>query len=339
MEINYLLAGLFGEESARDTFERLCALLILDKYSNKSIKDVSENELESFKIEKDEKELNISSLEVNAGQVYHIQTRQGDGGLDIIYENGDTWDIFQCKFYVEGKIGGNTSRQDSIEASFKKAMETAASQGKKVRSWFLCVPLDLDIKDKDWWDTFRKTACENEEKEILIKKLDNLEISKMLKENNNIFNAYFRKLIPDGKSLEINMKLNEYINNLKQEIRNLDDYYFKKPSKIYSLFEEYKEIFSYIKGLQKNFINISNTLRSLETFSNSNRQRYDKYHTEERLLIKGTEREQIFSNNMLQMQSDLKNHYQNNKEKIDSYLNILEEFNNNFDKFFVKSGL
>lgn len=77
-----------------------------------------------------------------------VRPHQGDGGIDVyIGQLGVApVDVYQCKYFLRG-VG--KSQRDQIRRSFET---TAGLTGITVKSWNLCLPLDLSIEESLWFD-------------------------------------------------------------------------------------------------------------------------------------------------------------------------------------------
>lgn len=79
-----------------------------------------------------------------------IQTKQGDGGIDI-YVGPFTVpiDIYQAKYFPD-ELG--PSQKNQIRNSFTRCKE---STDFTMKSWTLCLPRDLTIDETDWFDGWK----------------------------------------------------------------------------------------------------------------------------------------------------------------------------------------
>jgi hypothetical protein len=91
----------------------------------------------------------IRSERPDAGRVRIVH---GDGGIDAhegsLADPGGV-DVFQIKFFPDG-VGDSQKAQ--IRDSFKRTVEATAY---KARTWTLCVPIDLSIDERTWFDGWR----------------------------------------------------------------------------------------------------------------------------------------------------------------------------------------
>jgi hypothetical protein len=78
---------------------------------------------------------------------------QGDGGIDVLVGNltGGEITIWQAK-YVRVI---DDSQKKQIRGSFRSALDSAAERGNHVVRWVLCVPINLDIPGRKWWEQWR----------------------------------------------------------------------------------------------------------------------------------------------------------------------------------------
>ena len=73
----------------------------------------------------------------------------GDGGIDILVEVEGGFDIYQCKYFING-IG--KSQQAQIRESFKAAQKSV----RNIKNWILCIPIKPSISELKWWDSWKK---------------------------------------------------------------------------------------------------------------------------------------------------------------------------------------
>lgn len=81
-----------------------------------------------------------------------VRIVQGDGGIDVY--SGDITDpagidIFQCKFFPQGL---DDSQKEQIRKSYRTCRDSTQF---KVRRWTLCLPVDLSIEEKKWFEDWR----------------------------------------------------------------------------------------------------------------------------------------------------------------------------------------
>jgi uncharacterized protein YjbI with pentapeptide repeats len=81
-----------------------------------------------------------------------VRTHQGDDGVDVYV--GELTDptgirVFQCKFFPQ-KLG--KTQKDQIRDSFDRCRRSTEF---KVREWVLCVPIDLSLDEKKWFEDWR----------------------------------------------------------------------------------------------------------------------------------------------------------------------------------------
>jgi hypothetical protein len=82
-----------------------------------------------------------------------IQVSQGDGGIDIIKGTfGSDIVIWQCKFFLNDI---EKSQKQQITNSFGTAINTAKETRSKMRKWILCLPKNLTVSEKRWWDRWK----------------------------------------------------------------------------------------------------------------------------------------------------------------------------------------
>ncbi|HEM6045500.1 ABC-three component system protein [Streptococcus orisratti] len=110
------LVGKYGEAGAREKFEKICIEAFQEKFGPKA------------------KEVAVS---------------QGDDGIDILVgELNDRPSVYQCKFFING-IG--ESQKQQIRNSFS----TVITSHPNISSWYLCVPIGLNIQELQWWSTWK----------------------------------------------------------------------------------------------------------------------------------------------------------------------------------------
>lgn len=84
------------------------------------------------------------------GDAHRIRVCQGDGGIDILVGDfSKEVDIYQCKYFIDG-VG--ESQQQQIRESYDKAK---SSPDYKIKSWYLCIPCQLNIKEFSWWSSWK----------------------------------------------------------------------------------------------------------------------------------------------------------------------------------------
>src|ERR1700757_2399794 len=81
-----------------------------------------------------------------------VRVFRGDGGIDA--HDGDLTDpagvdVFQVKYFPE-KIGD--AQKDQIRDSFKRARDNPAF---RTRSWTLCLPIDMTVEEKRWFEEWK----------------------------------------------------------------------------------------------------------------------------------------------------------------------------------------
>lgn len=77
-----------------------------------------------------------------------VRASQGDGGIDVyVGELGvGPVDVFQCKYFVSSV---DKSQRQQIQNSYKAAMSSTIFS---VKSWTLCLPINLSIAEAVWFD-------------------------------------------------------------------------------------------------------------------------------------------------------------------------------------------
>lgn len=151
-------------DGARYIFEALCGSLIAEewKYGYST----------SFNVPK-------------TGKVYSVAVRQGDGGLDVLHEEGSEWIVYQCKFLFKTTLGDS-----DIQSSFEASVATAKKEHKNIKKWILCVPKNLDNTERKYWKKFK------EKNSAIVNDIDIIlhdEILSALTRNEHIKNLYMHQ--------------------------------------------------------------------------------------------------------------------------------------------------
>ena len=90
----------------------------------------------------------ISLIQQEYPEAKAVRPSQGDGGIDCILEEKENLIVWQCKYFIR-EIGD--SQKNQIRESLKSFKKTGYSPQK----WIFCLPIDLSLKERDWWDNFR----------------------------------------------------------------------------------------------------------------------------------------------------------------------------------------
>ncbi|GAB3010996.1 hypothetical protein GCM10027051_11430 [Niabella terrae] len=146
----------YGEQGARQRFERICESLFRKMHQNKNVKAVKVN--------------------------------QGDGGIDIfIGELGvEPIDVIQCKFF----ISFGDSQKNQIRNSFNTAIESSVYE---MKSWTLCNSLEFDIAQHTWWSQWKqKKTTEHQLDDQCIQLKNGNELVDLLIES-GLYNGCFEK--------------------------------------------------------------------------------------------------------------------------------------------------
>lgn len=98
-------------------------------------------------------ELTVQLIRSERPDARRIRIVHGDGGIDahtgsLVDPKGV--DVFQVKYFPD-EIGD--SQKEQIRESFSTA---AKSKEFTVKSWTLCVPIDLSLAESKWFDSWRK---------------------------------------------------------------------------------------------------------------------------------------------------------------------------------------
>ena len=76
---------------------------------------------------------------------------QGDDGIDVMVGDfSGPIEVYQCKFFPQG-LGA--SQKNQIRESFQTA---CSSTRFTMKQWTLCVPLDLSVKEMEWWSEWKQ---------------------------------------------------------------------------------------------------------------------------------------------------------------------------------------
>jgi len=347
MQVNYLIAGLYGEEAGRHIFETMCGLLVLNEENKLDLdltiqKGFDEKHFSSIKVGEEFENLNLKM----GGDVFHIQTRKGDGGLDILVEDENYWTVYQCKFFVEGKLttlkekgDGDYKKSERIKQiikSFDKAVESATSQEKILKKWVLCIPKDLDDLEKKWFNDFKeinKERCRN----IIF--IGNLNLNSWLIENEKIYKHFFFRINKEDEikgDLEVSVyeKIKEYNSLLDVGIFNAQNSAARYCSKM-SDYENLSLLFKHIIDFRGEFKKISDLLKKIDNISNENKRYYEEYTKEKKWM---STRERDSAAILIERKEASLTKLTERQEIIDfqEYLNNVQK---NLSKYFSKEEL
>ncbi|MTI47849.1 MAG: hypothetical protein FH761_08410 [Firmicutes bacterium] len=172
-----------------------------DKHGNAGAREVFE-------------EICVELYKYKCDEAYPIEVSQGDGGIDIYIGNfEDQIDVYQCKYFIEG-IG------DSQKAQIRESFKTAISSDIfKLKEWYLCIPNILNIKETQWWYSW-KTKMEKKHN-VKIKLRDGSYLLSELKKY-DLYNTLFDNDIVILLE-EIKEDLNEEKRYYQEKIYELDD--------------------------------------------------------------------------------------------------------------------
>ncbi len=115
---------IYGIAGAREKFEDLCAHLIRAEHPN----------------------------------LERVRIVRGDGGIDAHkgkLTSAEGIDIYQIKFFPAGI---SESQKNQIRESFKTICQ---ANGLTINTWTLCLPLDLSIEEKRWFDTWSENQVDS----------------------------------------------------------------------------------------------------------------------------------------------------------------------------------
>jgi hypothetical protein len=86
-----------------------------------------------------------------------VRITQGDGGIDVHVgdlTDPDGIDVYQCKFFPQGL-------EDIQKEQLRKSFRTCRDSSKfKTKKWTLCLPVDLSIDEKHWFEEWRNKQAE-----------------------------------------------------------------------------------------------------------------------------------------------------------------------------------
>jgi len=338
MQINYLLAGVYGEEAARHIFETMCSLLILNKEKQLDLCSILNDGMNDKQFGNLGKTKSFQTFELNLSRkVYHVQTRKGDGGLDILVEHRDLWSVYQCKFFVEGKLttakekGAGDYKQSNrikqIEKSFDEAVKTAERKNKILNKWVLCIPKDLDNLEIKWLDDFKeknKYRCKN------IDFIGNLDLSNWLIENKNIYEYFFHRIIAES-DLQISVfeKIRKYSEWIYYDIVNAENPSSTHKSNL-SSYSELDLLISHIKEFRREYMYVLQDFKTIDQLSNYNKDKYEEYSKIKYNVDKETR------SNMATMINKREEELMEltQKKEIINFRNYLKKVANNFNDYF-----
>ena len=81
-----------------------------------------------------------------------VRIEQGDGGIDVYvgeFSDPDGIDVYQCKFFPMGLEG---AQKEQIRKSYRTCRD---SKKFKTKSRTICLPVDLTIDEKKWFEDWR----------------------------------------------------------------------------------------------------------------------------------------------------------------------------------------
>jgi hypothetical protein len=173
-----------------------------------------------------------------------VRIVQGDGGIDVY--SGDIADptgidIFQCKFFPQGL---DDSQKEQIRKSYRTCRDSTQF---KARRWTLCLPVDLSIEEKKWFEEWRSKQASSSI--VLEDPWGALKLEGLLyqEKNRGLKEAFFKeehlaqirdihsllqRLVPDiaarlkidlftgQKELDAQARQEEYLNEFRQSLRD-----------------------------------------------------------------------------------------------------------------------
>jgi len=339
MNIDKLLEGLYGEEAARNIFESLCGLFVLNETKQVNFDTISSDEMKrnekvfSENITNENYEKNSLSINNN---IYHMQTRKGDGGIDILVESGDIWFVYQCKFFTDklteskktGKDYLRSNRIKQIENSFNKAFETANSANKKIVKWILCIPRDLDDLEKRWFDDFKNknsNKCQN------IKLIGNLQLRNWLINNEKIYHHYFlnsQTKTSEKSELNVFNVFKSYREGFEYDLINAYSPSARRRSSLTNQ-TNLNLFFKYLNGFKEQFYKVYDLFLEIDQRANLNKEQYETYKAN---LMMNNENRIAFGNNIDKEAEEIQKLTQ--KKEIEEYKRFLRNITENFSDYY-----
>lgn len=113
-------------------------------------------------------------------EVRAVNGRGGDGGLDVVVDDGESLHVFQLK-YFPGGFPASGSRRAQIRRSLKKALD-----GEKMGEWTLVVPENLTLSEENFIRSLAKKH------DINASRWGRLELDDLLSQNPDL-EAYFKR--------------------------------------------------------------------------------------------------------------------------------------------------
>jgi hypothetical protein len=81
-----------------------------------------------------------------------VRIVQGDGGIDVYVgelSGSDGTEVYQCKFFPQGI---DDAQKKQIRESFARCRDSTKF---RTRKWTLCLPIDLSLDEKRWFEEWR----------------------------------------------------------------------------------------------------------------------------------------------------------------------------------------
>jgi hypothetical protein len=92
--------------------------------------------------------------ELQSPGVRRIRENPGDWGIDAFVGQLDAEvSVWQAKFFID-QI--SNTQKSQIRDSFKSAREAATKNGYRLAAWTLCIPIDMDGPETQWWDRWKR---------------------------------------------------------------------------------------------------------------------------------------------------------------------------------------
>ncbi len=142
------------------------------------------------------------------GTAFHVEGKGGDEGIDIFSgprgvpkseRNGEKLHVWQVKFFPDGL---KECQRGQIRESFKRVMDKHEPD-----TWTLCVPVNLEQDELDWWDQYKAKHTEVE-----MNLLDGGNVVKLAMEpqHASILSQYFIGPSHEGATDKILKRLNDF---------------------------------------------------------------------------------------------------------------------------------
>ena len=128
--------------------------------------------------------------------VQEVQANPGDWGIDAFVGEltaaSEAW-VWQAKYFIHefGK-----AQQADVRSSYASALRAADTHGYKLKSWTLCVPIELDGPNLRWWHSWAKRKEKADGVVIDLWTAGTLRRRLMDDEAQNVRNYHFSPIFP-----------------------------------------------------------------------------------------------------------------------------------------------